>query len=37
MICNTMIPEAFEKQQMLTGLWATLGFLGAFLLHLVGG
>ncbi|MBD7958697.1 ZIP family zinc transporter [Microbacterium sp. Sa4CUA7] len=37
MICNTMIPEAFENQRMLTGLWATLGFLGAFLLHEAGG
>ncbi|RLK52077.1 ZIP family metal transporter [Microbacterium telephonicum] len=33
MVCNTMIPEAFEKQRMLTGLWATLGFLAAFVLH----
>ncbi|MCR2762834.1 ZIP family zinc transporter [Microbacterium sp. zg.B48] len=37
MICNTMIPEAFEKQRTLTGLWATLGFLAAFLLHEVAG
>jgi len=37
MICNTMIPEAFEEQRALTGLWATLGFLGAFLLHEVAG
>jgi len=33
MVCNTMIPEAFDEQQALTGLWATFGFLGAFLLH----
>lgn len=33
MVCNTMIPEAFEKQRMLTGLWATIGFLAAFVLH----
>lgn len=33
MVCNTMIPEAFEEQHVLTGLWATLGFLAAFVLH----
>lgn len=33
MICNTMIPEAFADQRSLTGLWATLGFLCAFVLH----
>lgn len=33
MICNTMIPEAFDVQHALTGLWATLGFLAAFVLH----
>ncbi|GAA2971245.1 ZIP family zinc transporter [Microbacterium terrae] len=37
MICNTMIPEAFDEQRTLTGLWATLGFLGAFVLHEVAG
>ncbi|HWR86046.1 MAG TPA: ZIP family zinc transporter [Rhodoglobus sp.] len=37
MICNTMIPEAFDEQHALTGLWATLGFLGAFLLHELAG
>lgn len=37
MICNTMIPEAFAKQRTLTGLWATLGFLVAFLLHHLAG
>ena len=33
MICNTMIPEAFDEQHALTGLWATIGFLFAFVLH----
>jgi ZIP family zinc transporter len=33
MICNTMIPEAFDEQRALTGLWATIGFLFAFVLH----
>ncbi|MCW3491914.1 ZIP family metal transporter [Microbacterium sp. SSM24] len=33
MVCNTMIPEAFEEQRALTGLYATIGFLAAFLLH----
>jgi ZIP family zinc transporter len=37
MVCNTMIPEAFAEQRALTGLWATLGFLGAFLLHEIAG
>jgi ZIP family zinc transporter len=37
MVCNTMIPEAFEEQHALTGLWATIGFLGAFLLHEFAG
>ncbi|WP_194411046.1 ZIP family metal transporter [Microbacterium cremeum] len=37
MVCNTMIPEAFDQQHALTGLWATLGFLGAFLLHEAAG
>lgn len=37
MVCNTMIPEAFDEQRALTGLWATIGFLGAFLLHEVAG
>lgn len=37
MICNTMIPEAFAQQRVLTGLWATLGFLAAFILHEVTG
>ncbi len=33
MVCSTMIPEAFDEQRILTGLWATLGFLSAFVLH----
>ena len=36
MICNTMIPEAFDDQHLLTGLWSTLGFLAAFVLHELG-
>jgi ZIP family zinc transporter len=32
-----MIPEAFDEQHALTGLWATFGFLGAFLLHELAG
>jgi ZIP family zinc transporter len=28
-----MIPKAFDEQQALTGLWATIGFLVAFVLH----
>ncbi|MBD8024835.1 ZIP family metal transporter [Microbacterium gallinarum] len=37
MVCNTMIPEAFEEQRTLTGLYATVGFLAAFLLHELAG
>lgn len=33
MLADTMIPEAFEEQHMLTGLIAALGFLTAFVLH----
>ncbi|MBD3752916.1 MAG: ZIP family zinc transporter, partial [Micrococcales bacterium] len=33
MVANTMIPEAFERLHFLTGLWATLGFLLAFVMH----
>lgn len=33
MVCSTMIPEAFDEQHILTGLWSTLGFLAAFVLH----
>lgn len=37
MVCNTMIPEAFDEQRALTGLYATVGFLAAFLLHELAG
>ncbi|MHA7190302.1 ZIP family metal transporter [Arthrobacter sp. MDT2-16] len=37
MVADTMIPEAFEKQHMLTGLIAALGFLTAFVVHEVSG
>ena len=37
MVCNTMIPEAFEEQRTLTGLYATVGFLAALLLHELAG
>jgi ZIP family zinc transporter len=30
MVCNTMIPTAFARDQAFTGLFATLGFLAAF-------
>lgn len=33
MVCTTMIPEAFDEQHILTGLWATLGFVAAFVVH----
>ncbi|WP_205163988.1 ZIP family zinc transporter [Arthrobacter roseus] len=33
MVADTMIPEAFEKQHMLTGLIAALGFLASFILQ----
>jgi ZIP family zinc transporter len=33
MLADTMIPEAFEEQHMLTGLIAALGFLAALILH----
>ena len=33
MVADTMIPEAFERQHMLTGLIAALGFLTAFVVH----
>ena len=36
MVSNTMIPEAFAKDRSLTGLYATLGFLSAFVLHELG-
>jgi ZIP family zinc transporter len=37
MVSNTMIPEAFDRDRVLTGLFATLGFLTAFALHELGG
>lgn len=36
MITDTMIPEAFEKAALYSGLIATLGFLAAFSLHSLG-
>jgi ZIP family zinc transporter len=33
MLANTMIPEAFARERVLTGLFATVGFLTAFALH----
>ncbi|WP_295795763.1 hypothetical protein [uncultured Microbacterium sp.] len=36
MVANTMIPEAFERLHLLTGLWVTLGFLLAFVMHELG-
>lgn len=35
MISNTMIPEAFDRDNVLTGLYAVLGFVTAFALHFV--
>jgi zinc transporter, ZIP family len=37
MLSNTMIPEAFQRDRVLTGLFAVLGFLAAFSLHELGG
>ncbi|MBG6225141.1 ZIP family zinc transporter [Arthrobacter sp. CAN_A2] len=37
MIADTMIPEAFERQHMLTGLITALGFLAAFVVHDMSG
>ena len=37
MVADTMIPEAFERQHMFTGLIAALGFLTAFVVHSVSG
>ncbi len=37
MLSNTMIPEAFQRDKVLTGLFATVGFLTAFALHELGG
>jgi zinc transporter, ZIP family len=36
MVADTMIPEAFEKQHMFTGLIAAVGFLTAFVVHTAG-
>jgi len=36
MVCNAMIPEAFEEEHWATGLLATAGFLVAFVLGAVG-
>ncbi len=36
MVCNTMIPAAFQRDRMLTGLLATLGFLAAFTISHLG-
>jgi ZIP family zinc transporter len=33
MICDTMIPEAFDRARALTGLLATVGFLTSFAIH----
>jgi ZIP family zinc transporter len=33
MLANTMIPEAFSRERVLTGLFVTAGFLTAFALH----
>lgn len=37
MVADTMIPEAFERQHLLTGLIAALGFLSAFVVHEIAG
>ena len=36
MITDTMIPEAFEKAALYSGLLATLGFLAALTIHHLG-
>lgn len=36
MVCNTMIPTAFQKDRALTGLLATLGFLASFTISHLG-
>ncbi|KZX20312.1 hypothetical protein [Rathayibacter tanaceti] len=35
MISNTMIPEAFDRDDVMTGMYAVLGFVTAFALHAV--
>jgi ZIP family zinc transporter len=37
MLADTMIPEAFERAHVLTGLITALGFLTAFAVHTAGG
>jgi len=37
MIADTMIPEAFERSGVYTGLIATIGFLTAFTVERLGG
>ncbi|GAA3742438.1 ZIP family zinc transporter [Spinactinospora alkalitolerans] len=37
MVADTMIPEAFERAHVVTGLIATLGFLTAFSIERIGG
>ena len=37
MVADTMIPEAFERAHLLTGLITTLGFLTAFSIDQLGG
>ena len=36
MVADTMIPEAFERTQLYTGLITTLGFLTAFAIERAG-
>lgn len=33
MVADTMIPEAFERQHLMTGLIASIGFLTSFVLN----
>lgn len=35
MVANTVIPEAFSTQHLMTGIWASIGFVSAFVLHQV--
>lgn len=35
MVANTVIPEAFSTQHFMTGIWASIGFVSAFVLHQV--
>ena len=37
MVADTMIPEAFERTGIWTGLITVVGFLGAFALSRAGG